>query len=60
MVNIYLKFHILKKQMRLCSAEANMFMNFIASKTVYGIRCIGTYSSAKFEYIKIYNIYESI
>lgn len=27
---------------------------------VYGIRCIGTYSSAKFEYIKIYNIYESI
>ena len=27
---------------------------------VYGISCIGTYSSAKFEYIKIYNIYESI
>lgn len=25
---------------------------------VYGIRCIETYLSAKFEYIKIYNIYE--
>lgn len=36
------------------------FQFIFYNTVVYGIRCIGTYSSAKFEYIKIYNIYESI
>ena len=44
----------------MAAMQIDEFQFTFYSTVVYGIRCIGTYSSAKFEYIKIYNIYESI
>ena len=41
---------------RIPEKEIAKFQFIFYNTVVYGISCIGTYSSAKFEHIKIYNI----